>query len=69
MTMAETILLGEAVTLLIRLLANLRNTTLIWSVDFIANARLELVYLGTFIRRLNVSLKLTVSFLIEFWYE
>ena len=44
---------------------------MIWSVEFIANARLELVYLGTFIRRLNVSLKLTVSFLIviEFWYE
>ena len=60
--MAQTILLVEAVTLLIRLKANLQNTTLIWSVEFIANARLELVYLGTFIRRLNVSLKLTVSF-------
>ena len=66
--MAETILLGVAVTLLIRLQANLRNATLIWSVELIANARLELVYLGTFIRRLNVLLKLTVSFLIEFWY-
>ena len=42
---------------------------MIWSVELVANARLELVYLGTFIRRLNVSLKLTVSFLIEFWYE
>ena len=45
------------------------NTTLVWSVEFIANATLELVYLGTFIRRLNVSLNLTISFLIEFWYE
>ena len=62
--MAETILFGEAVILLIRLQANLRNTTLIWSVEFIANGRLELVYLGTFIRPLNVSLKLTVSFLM-----
>ena len=42
---------------------------MIWSVEFIANDRLELMYLETFIRRLNVSLKLTVSFLIEFWYE
>ena len=67
--MAETILLGGAVTLLIRLYANMRNTTLIWSVELVANARLEVVYLGTFIRRLNVSLKLTVSFLMEFWYE
>ena len=25
--------------------------------------------LGTFVRRFNVSLKLTVSFLIEFWNE
>ena len=66
LTMAVTILLGEAVTLLIKLEADLRNTTLIWSVAFIANARLELVYLGTLIRRLNVSPKLTVSFLIEF---
>ena len=57
-----TILLGEAVTLLIKLQANLRNITLIWSVAFIANARLELVYLGTLIRRLNVSLKLIVTF-------
>ena len=32
------------------------NTTLIWSVAFIANARLEMVYMGTLIRRLNVSL-------------
>ena len=39
---------------------------IIWSVELVANARLELVYLGTFVRRLNVSLKLTVSFLIEF---
>ena len=69
MTLADTILLGEAVTLLIRIQANLRNTTLILSVELFANARLELVYLGTFIRHLNVSLKLTVSFLIEFWYE
>ena len=45
------------------------GTTLIWSVAFIANARLELVCLGTLIRRLNVSLLLTVSFLIEFWNE
>ena len=67
--MAEIILLGEAVILLTRLYANLLNTALIWSVEFIANERLELVYLGTFISRLNVSLKLTVSFLIEFWYE
>ena len=55
---------GEAITLLIKLYANLRNTTLIWSVAFFANARLELVHLGTLIRRLNVSLLLTVSFLI-----
>ena len=34
----------------------------IWSIELVANARLELVYLGTFIRRLNVSLKLSVSF-------
>ena len=45
------------------------HSILIWSVEFIANARLELVCLGTFIRRLNVSLKLTVSFQIELWYE
>ena len=38
---AVTILLGEAITLLIKLQANSRNTTLIWSVAFIANARLE----------------------------
>ena len=41
-----------------------------WTVELVANAKLELVNLGTFIRRLNVLLKLTVSFLIElFWYE
>ena len=56
LTMAVTILLGEAFILLIKLYSNLLNTTLIWSVAFIANARLELVYLGTLIRRLNVSL-------------
>ena len=39
------------------------------TVAFIANARLDLLYLSALIRRLNVSLKLTVSFLIEFWYE
>ena len=38
-------------------------------VELVANARLELVYLGTFIRRSNVLLKLTVNFLIEFWSE
>ena len=42
---------------------------MIWSVELVTNARLELVYLGTFIRRFNVSLKLTVSFLIDFWYD
>ena len=42
---------------------------MIWSVELVANARLELVYLGTFIRHLNVFLKLTVSFLMDFWYE
>ena len=42
---------------------------MLWSVELVANARLELVYLGTFIRHLNVSLKLTANFLIEFWYE
>ena len=47
--MAVTILLGEATTLLIKLYANLRSTTLIWSVAFIANDRLELVYLGALI--------------------
>ena len=56
LTMAVTILLGEAITLLIKLLANLQNTTLIWSVAFVSNSRLELVYLGTLIRHLNVSL-------------
>ena len=35
LTMAVTILLGEAVTLLIKLYADLRNSTLIWSVAFI----------------------------------
>ena len=38
LTMAVTILLGEAITLLIKLYANLRNTTLIWSVAFITSA-------------------------------
>ena len=52
----------EAATLVIKLYENLLNTTSIWSVAFIANARLELVYLGSLIRPLNVSLKLTVSF-------
>ena len=56
LTMAVTIQLGEAIILLIKMLANLRNTTLIWSVAFVANARLLLVYLGTLTRRLNVSL-------------
>ena len=50
------ILLGEAIALLIKLYANLRNTTLIWSVAFIANFKLELVYLETLIRCLNMSL-------------
>ena len=40
-----TILLEDAVTLHIKLEANSPNTTLIWSDAFIANARLELVYL------------------------
>ena len=36
------------------------NTTLVWSIAFIANARLELVYRGTLI---------TLNFPIEFWNE
>ena len=44
--MAVTILLGGDVTLLIKLQADLLNATLMWSVSFIANARLELVYRG-----------------------
>ena len=60
--MAVTILLEEAVTLLIKLEANLFNTTLIWTVAFIANeSTTELVYLETLIRHLNVSLKPTVN--------
>ena len=55
LTIAVTILSEEAVTLHIKQYANLRNTTFIRSVAFIANARLELVYLETLIRRLNVS--------------
>ena len=51
LTMAVTILLREVVTLLIKLKAYLRNTTLIWSVAFIANARLKLVYRGTLINK------------------
>ena len=36
------------------------------AVELVRNPRLKLVYLGTFIRGLNVTLKLTARFLIEF---
>ena len=58
LTMAVTLLLGEVVILLIKLQANLRSTTLIWSVAFIANGELELVYRRTLITRLYVSLSI-----------